>query len=98
MTVGLKYCGGCNPYYERTKLAEKIKEQLKNHVTFEPLQEGKLYDVVVLICGCVRRCVTMGGIRAKYGVVYTTSEKDDAYVIDFIMDVYEKNQEQPKES
>lgn len=25
MTVAVKYCGGCNPRYERTELAERLR-------------------------------------------------------------------------
>ena len=55
MKIGIKYCGGCNPSYDRKKLVEKLmKEHLE--ATFENARENIFYDVVVVINGCGRAC------------------------------------------
>lgn len=55
MKIGIKYCGGCNPGYDRKKLVEKLmSEHLE--VTFEIARENILYDIVVVINGCRRAC------------------------------------------
>ncbi len=56
MTVGVKYCGGCNPKYERGVEVNKIKERYPD-CKFEGFDLNKKYDKVLLICGCERVCL-----------------------------------------
>lgn len=56
MKVGLKFCGGCNPYYDRGRAVRNLKERFPRYF-FEAVQKEGCYDVVLLICGCTRGCV-----------------------------------------
>lgn len=64
MHIGLKYCGGCNCHYARIKEVEKLKKALPQH-TFSYVAEHTVYDLVLLICGCMTACVETEGIGAK---------------------------------
>ena len=55
MTIGVKFCGGCNPLYDRGKLFEKTKEAYPDH-TFEMADDTKEYEKLLVICGCERAC------------------------------------------
>ncbi len=55
MTIGVKFCGGCNPMYDRGKLFEKTKEAYPDH-TFEVADDTKKYETLLVICGCERVC------------------------------------------
>lgn len=35
MRIGIKYCGGCNPGYDRTDLIKKIKDNVSSSHVFE---------------------------------------------------------------
>lgn len=55
LTVGIKYCGGCNPRYDRVK---KVQE-LKNHYPqfcFSYAVPAQTYDFLLVICGCNANC------------------------------------------
>lgn len=56
MRIGIKYCGGCNPFYDRKAEVEKLERNLKD-IRFEPVQHGESYDSVLLVCGCPRACI-----------------------------------------
>jgi hypothetical protein len=49
--IGVKYCGGCNPAYDRVALVEKIRASLKGEAEFVS-PEDKGSDVVLAVHGC----------------------------------------------
>lgn len=53
---GVKYCGGCNPKYDRGAAVSKLKKCLPG-VTLNPVAEGVEYDTVLLVCGCQVGCI-----------------------------------------
>ncbi len=65
MTVGVKYCGGCNEYYSRITAVEHITHNQKTHA-FEPYEQGKCYDKVLVVCGCPSVCVKTQGDNVVY--------------------------------
>ena len=57
MKVGIKYCGGCNPRYDR---AARVKEicSANPHWETEYAAEGVEYDLLLVACGCTARCAS----------------------------------------
>lgn len=55
MTVAVKYCGGCNPRYERTELAERLRADFPG-VRIVRAEEPA--DVAAIICGCPAACAS----------------------------------------
>lgn len=55
MYVGVYYCGGCNPRYDRKAVVEYLQARLPGCL-LEPVREGTVYDVYVAICGCETGC------------------------------------------
>ena len=53
--IGIKYCGGCNPHMDRTKLVREIKKLLSPEYSFSTDQSSP-WDVGLLICGCPAAC------------------------------------------
>lgn len=66
MRIGIKYCGGCNPFYDRKAEVEKLEQNLKD-IRFEPVQHGGNYDRLLLVCGCPRACIWKQHVSRKYG-------------------------------
>lgn len=55
LIVGIQYCGGCNPRYDRVTLVKKLKKMLPE-VIFCDATENKKFDAVVIINGCSIAC------------------------------------------
>lgn len=55
MKVALKYCGGCDPAFDRVEYFERIAEAAGERITWTSLEEGN-YRTVLLICGCATAC------------------------------------------
>ncbi len=82
MIIGIKYCGGCNPLYNRKKLAEKIAEMYDEH-TFEHASKGAAYDILLVINGCARACADIENYSGDIKIT-VRSEKDSCSIIDII--------------
>jgi hypothetical protein len=53
--VALKFCGGCNPDYERAEYWEAIRQTAGDGVRWVRLEDDD-YQAVLLICGCPTAC------------------------------------------
>ncbi len=54
--VGLKYCGGCDPAYDRVAYVRAIQEAGGDRIQWVPL-EAENYSIIVIISGCDRECI-----------------------------------------
>lgn len=57
MLIGAKFCGGCNPRYDRGQYYKDTIAANSEH-TFELAQEGTKYDAVLVIGGCPACCAS----------------------------------------
>ena len=55
MKCGVKFCGGCNPHYQRGDAFRKIQADLPE-IEFEYAEEGVGYDHLLVIGGCTACC------------------------------------------
>jgi hypothetical protein len=75
MKVGIKYCGGCNPGYDRVALAEYIKKSLHGRVEFVPL-DGESIDMVLAVEGCKTACADLSAFEGRQ--IHFISQLEDA--------------------
>ena len=52
--VKIRFCGGCNPRYDRTAFAGKIRAEFPD---FEYVANADEADLVINLCGCLARCI-----------------------------------------
>jgi hypothetical protein len=55
MKVALKYCGGCDPAFDRVEYFERIAKAAGGRITWTSL-EGRDYQMVLVMCGCATAC------------------------------------------
>jgi 4-hydroxybutyrate CoA-transferase len=55
LKVGIKYCGGCNPSYERVEMVQQVQSVLKDRFIFS-VNDQQDSDIMLLVCGCPRAC------------------------------------------
>lgn len=65
MKIGVKYCGGCNPRYDRTGLVDLLKWDFPD-VTTDLTQP---VDHVVVVCGCPSACAKVDHVAAGQTVL-----------------------------
>jgi 4-hydroxybutyrate CoA-transferase len=78
MTIGIKYCGGCNPRYDHSSLAARLKEDLPD---IQIAAAGDVQDYVVVLCGCSSACASHSHVTGKFGKCVVTDGKDYAALL-----------------
>lgn len=73
MEVGVKYCGGCNPRYDRPELLNKLRKAYPD-VKFDYAKEGVETDLLIVLCGCTAECADISNLKAKKTVVINSIE------------------------
>ena len=76
MTVGIKYCGGCNPRYDRAAAVRRLHAALPG-AAFVNAVPGQRYDALLVVCGCSARCAGLHGLESSR-VVLLCREQDIA--------------------
>lgn len=79
LRVGVKYCGGCRPGYDRTALAETLAERLSGRAVLTGPGEEDV-DMVLALQGCATACADLGTFEGLF--VYTLT--DPVQADDFI--------------
>jgi hypothetical protein len=60
--IGIKYCGGCNPGYDRVALVRHIEESLRGEVEFVS-PESEEVALVLVVEGCGTACADVSAFQ-----------------------------------
>lgn len=74
MLVGIKYCGGCNPRYNRGEAFNIIKKHLPDKTEFVIAEEGIEYDYLLVIGGCMKCCASYCQYKVKNDIIFVRNE------------------------
>lgn len=55
--IGIRYCGGCNPTYDRVNVVKKLQKLLPD-LTFVNAGPGNPYAAVLIVNGCANACTS----------------------------------------
>lgn len=61
MRIGIKFCGGCNPFYDRCSRVSKFREANPGH-EYIISDTSAVCDIWMVVCGCSRRCADVSGL------------------------------------
>ena len=75
LKVGVKYCGGCNPGYDRVALADFIKNSLHGRVEFVAL-DSEVVDLILAVEGCKTCCADLSAFEGKQ--IFFIAQIEDA--------------------
>jgi 4-hydroxybutyrate CoA-transferase len=65
LRIAVKYCGGCNPRYDRPEVVNKLKRDLPG-AQIVPAGENQA-DYVVVLCGCRSACAQHAHLTGEQG-------------------------------
>lgn len=82
MTVNIKYCGGCNPRFDRAEIVRRLKEKFPFHTYLINTREST--DAVVILCGCSAACADVTDCYGVYGRFVLWNESAWESLCDFI--------------
>jgi hypothetical protein len=75
LKIGVKYCGGCNPSYERVEMIERIQFRFNDRFLFLRHDEPDI-EVTVLMSGCHRACARRDFNSTEISYCSITEEND----------------------
>lgn len=73
----VKFCGGCNPRYDRGAAYRNICAQLADVAEFSLPEDGKQYDVLLIVRGCTGCSYLYEDIDADRRVICTDQAEAD---------------------
>lgn len=53
--IGVRYCGGCNPTYNRATFVKRLQDMMPD-LSFVSAEPGKPYPAVLIVNGCLVAC------------------------------------------
>lgn len=80
MTIGIKYCGGCNSRYDRTAIVDRLKQDLPDADIY--LAGGEEPDYVVVLVGCSSACALHAHLDGRHGKSVLSREEDYAPLLE----------------
>lgn len=75
--IGLKYCGGCNPSYDRVEYVREIQEAAGSRVEWVSHDAGG-FTTLMLVCGCDKQCVDMAEYEATGCRIFRIKDMKEA--------------------
>ena len=85
LSIGIRYCGGCNPQIDRSGVITRLKEAIKKMgmaVDFTAEREGAV-DLVLLINGCMHACLEEAYLKEGHTTPYVSVKGemvDDSFI------------------
>lgn len=76
MKVGIKYCGGCNPHYERSEIAKRLRQDFPDLDLVRA--DAPDVDIVAVVCGCPVACASHEELHANLAKIVLTRLEDYA--------------------
>ena len=73
--VGLKYCGGCQPRYDRTAAVARMGQRFKDRIVFVRWDDPEA-EAVLVICGCDVACADVQAIDRPLFRVVSRAQAD----------------------
>jgi hypothetical protein len=78
--VALKFCGGCNPDYDRVSVAESIRTGLEGRVEFRSTADCSGIDIVLVLAGCQTACADLSAFEDCEAILIHSAEDADREV------------------
>lgn len=86
MLYGVKFCGGCNPRYERGEFYRKIQERFEGKIRFELAREDTEYDGLLVLGGCTNCCPDYHRFKTKTSPILVWEQGQFETVVNIIED------------
>ena len=77
MKRAVKYCGGCNPRFDRRALVQQIEQKLGQPLL--PARVGIIYDEIYIVNGCLVRCANTTDLTAHKWIELHSAELPDSF-------------------
>lgn len=91
MTCGVKFCGGCQPVFDRKSFLEHVKAACTELDFVYCSQEQEPPEIILVICGCSASCVNDNFLSDKRTSLYVTKKEDLCWVVKALKEITQDN-------
>lgn len=81
LKIRIKYCGGCNPNYDRVALVRQIEERLGDKVSLVGA-ESEGIDLVLAVMGCSTACADLTPFAGQEIRIITSPADAELFIRD----------------
>ena len=75
-TAYIKFCGGCNPRYDRGALVKELKQRFEGRVAFQTHDANVPADIGIVVQGCENDCVQVKNLAKADHMIVIRYESD----------------------
>jgi len=79
LKIGVKYCGGCNPRYDRVALVKRIEERLRGKASLVRADSDGI-SLVLVVEGCSTACADVSPFKGLEIRVITCPEDAELFI------------------
>lgn len=79
LRVGIKYCGGCNPEYDRVAIVDHIMQSLQDKIEIVR-SESEDVDLILSVNGCSTACADLKSFEGLKIHTITSMEDSDKFI------------------
>lgn len=83
--IGIRYCGGCNPRYDRVRAVRTLEAAFPD-VLFFSQGADRLPDLLIMVCGCSSRCAAVPDLQMEEEKLCWLVCEDDIFVLCHMID------------
>ncbi|MFV0518424.1 MAG: hypothetical protein ACK5MV_13605 [Aminipila sp.] len=84
MKCGVRFCGGCNPRYDRGAALKALEEEFKSKVEFVIAEEEVKYDLLLVIGGCTNCCAAYEQFQTENGILKMWEKDQIEKIVNYI--------------
>jgi len=79
LKIGVKYCGGCNPTYDRVALVKEMEERLRGEASLARADSEGIF-LVLAVEGCATACADLSPFEGLEVWVITCPEDAEPFI------------------
>ena len=79
LRVGIKYCGGCNPEYDRVAIVNHIMQSLQDKIEIVR-PESEDVDLILSVNGCSTACADLKSFEGLKIHTITSMEDSNKFI------------------
>jgi 4-hydroxybutyrate CoA-transferase len=79
LKIGFKFCGGCNPRYDRKAVYEGLVSKVNDTCDISLAKDNETYDYIIILAGCPNACADCSRLdfKRKKIIITKISQVDD---------------------
>ncbi|HNX23646.1 MAG TPA: hypothetical protein PKG60_06330 [Spirochaetota bacterium] len=81
LKIGIKFCGGCNPLFDRIAASRRIKDELREKAEFVSYDDPEA-DIILVFMGCSAACAEINGFSMEKAKIINSDSDADSFIIE----------------